>query len=409
MNSEIVLCGHESCRLITGHSGQHNKYPTSAWNFFEQKDKKKIGKAGFATPRGGKKGAYQNHVTRSSKVIIPYERLNVAHLDLYKNGYVIRLFPEQYFESALTPKAEFADENSTVKVGVNAFVLYRSYSSFENFPPLPEWTVRGLELNGVEVTQRSQDVLDTGHYVLRLPTADASRPERDEGPPQGIFAPEYADEETNYLSKCALAWLTVNTLGSPYATSQARHIKAILDAENLGNMDDFESKGAMRRNLTSCPLCLRILKYEQLHSMVSFEEEAGLGNASTQIEGATRSTEANLYHLIPLVYGSLQHMPTYVAWGHATCNTRLGQRISYSLDQLKEMGLKVGLITEGGLETIGWISEDYQMIRSPLGAVWIQLCADMNESEELGVESHPDSDIELSDQIEAEAEAIDFS
>lgn len=402
MNPEIILCGEDQCRLISGHNGQHNKYPSSAWGFFADKDKKKIGKAGFATPRGGKKGAYQNHVTRSSKVIIPFERLNVAHLDLYKNGYVIRLLPEQYFETKHRPRAEFLQDNSPVKVGENAFVLYRSYASFEDLPPNEDWGVRGLELNGEPVQERSRHVVDTGHYVLRLSTADGSRPERDEGPPQGIFAPEYADEETNYLSKCALAWLIINTLESPYTTQQALHLKAVLDAEELGNIEDYETKGAIRRNLTSCPLCLRILKYDQLHNMVSFDEEAGLGNASTQIVGSTRSTEVNLYHLIPLVYGSLQHMPKYAAWGHATCNTRLGQRISYSLDQLKGMGLKIGVVKEDGVDTIGWISVDHQMIRSPLGAVWIQLCADMTAAEEVGIESHPDSEISPDDSIDTE-------
>jgi hypothetical protein len=283
---------------------------------------------------------------------------------------------------------------------VNAFVLYRSYASFEMLPPLKEWSVRGLERDGEPVSERSKEVVDTGHYVLRLPTAGANRPERSDGPPQGIFAPEYADEETNYLSKCSLAWLIVNTLDSPYRTRQAVHLKAILDKEELGKLEDYEIKGAIRRHFTSCPLCLRVIKYEQLHNMVSFDEEVGLGNASMQIVGATRSTEVNLYHLIPLVYGVLQHMPKYVAWGHATCNTRLGQRISYPLEQLKGMGMKVGIIKESELDTIGWISPDYQMIRSPLGAVWIQLCADMTAAEEMGIESHPDSEIAPDDPID---------
>jgi hypothetical protein len=47
MNSEVVLCGHDQCRLAAGHSGRHNRYPSSAWDFFADKDKKKIGKAGF--------------------------------------------------------------------------------------------------------------------------------------------------------------------------------------------------------------------------------------------------------------------------------------------------------------------------------------------------------------------------
>lgn len=83
------LCGIDSCRLVAGHKGQHDRYPTTAWAFMAQKDKNKLAKAGFATPRGGAKGAYQNHVVRSNKVIIPFERLPDVNLEVYQDGYVI--------------------------------------------------------------------------------------------------------------------------------------------------------------------------------------------------------------------------------------------------------------------------------------------------------------------------------
>jgi hypothetical protein len=122
------LCGVNGCRLLSGHSAEHNSYPTSAWSFMQKKDRNKLDKAGFATPRGGAKGAYQNHVVRSNRVIIPYERLSIVPLDEYKDGYVIRLYPEQYFESMGVPKARFlARNNSRIIVGQNAFILYRSF------------------------------------------------------------------------------------------------------------------------------------------------------------------------------------------------------------------------------------------------------------------------------------------
>ena len=70
------------------------------------------------------------------------------------------------------------------------------------------------------------------------------------------------------------------------------------------------------------------------------------------------------------------HKPLNIGWGHAICNTRLGQRRCYSLEEIIEMDLKVGIIRPEGIETFGWISEDNQMIRSPNGAVWIQLNGD---------------------------------
>ena len=40
-------------------------------------------------------------------------------------------------------------------------------------------------------------------------------------------------------------------------------------------------------------------------SMVSFDEMGGAENAAGQVEGATRSTIVNLFHLVPLRYDSL--------------------------------------------------------------------------------------------------------
>jgi hypothetical protein len=369
----------DGCRRLVGHAGNHDPYPSEAWDFFNEKDKKKISKAGFATPRGGAKGAYQNHVVRCSKVIVPFERIADVDLSLYKDGYVVRLLPNQYFSAPGTPKAEFSAAGAALKVGTNAFVLYRTHDSLEQFPPLHGWAVRGLVKNGQPVTKRGAGVDDVGHYVLRIPRL-GTKPKRVEGPPQGVFAPEYADEETNYLSKCVLCWLIIQSSGSPYTLSQAGHLRSILHTHELDKVETYERSGVLRRGLTSCPLCMRFIAYEELHATVSFDDEGGLTNAGDQVEGATRSTVVNVFHLMPLLYHELTHIPSNIGWGHAVCNTRLGQRPCYSLQQLVEMNRKVGVVgDEGLLETFGWISDDWLMIRSPGGAVWMQLNGDITE------------------------------
>lgn len=368
-----------NCRLLSGHKEKHhNPFPTEAWGFMRDKDKKKLDKAGFATPRGGAKGAYQNHVVRSNQVIIPFEKYHIAPVDAYNDGYVIRLLPDQYFESAGVPKAEFLKADSPIRIGVNAFVLYRTHSIYTRFPPLAGWQIRHLEKNGQPVTKRGENVQDRGHYVLRMSTATAQTGKVVEGAPQGLFAPEYADQETNYLCRCVLAWLIVHTVASPYTTTQAEHLKLILSQARLLDESKYEYKGIIRHGLCCCPLCLRLIRYEQLHELVSFEDAIGNENAAEQIEGATRSTIVNLFHILPLRYDIIRHIPENVAWGHAVCNTRLGQRPCHSLAELIDTNLKVGILKEDGIETFGWISDDYEMIRSPLGAVWIQLSQDMH-------------------------------
>ncbi len=359
------------------------------------RDRKKLSKAGFATPRGGAKGAYQNHVVRSNRVIIPYERFDPNVMHLYAEGYIVRLLPDQYFSNPGVPRPEFSRSDSPVVVGGNAFVLYRTHDLLVAFPPLLDWEIRGLTIRGQGTGRRLRGVQDTGHYVLRLSTAGAARPARARGDPQGIFAPEYADREGNYLCQCVLAWLIVHTVGSPYTTQQAAHVRAILEAENLFNVDRWEFNGVMRRGLTTCPLCSRYLRYEELHSMLQLEEEQALENAGIQIEGATRSTIVNLFHLHPLRYGAIEHVPQKVAWGHAVCNTKLGQRRCYPMQELIDTGLKIGVVTEDGTQTFGWISTDWEMIRSPLGSVWVRLCGDTEDLE-------PSSDAQVLSDISAD-------
>ncbi|WHX61045.1 BstXI family restriction endonuclease [Peribacillus frigoritolerans] len=370
----IRLCGSDGCRLEYGHNGKHNKFPEKVWtDLFNSKDTDKVNKAGYATPRGGDKGAYQNHVYRNNKVIIPFERLGNVDLNNYKDGYVIRLFPNQYFESSGLVKPEFLHPDAFVKVGVNAFLLYRTHASFRELPPLRIWEVRHLEKNGQTVTRRGKDVNDVGHYVLRLSSISTDR-ERKEGPPQGIFAPEYAEAETNYLSKAFLAWLIIKTHNSPYEESDFEHLETILNNHNLINISHLEGKSILNNSITSCPLCEKTIMYEQLHEMVSFDGASGLANSQQQVAGATRSTSVNLFHMVPLVYETLEHKPEQVAWGHAICNTRLGQRECLPLSELIEEGTPVGYIHEDtGAEGFGWISNDKQFIRTENGDVWIKI------------------------------------
>ena len=394
------ICNVNGCRLLKGHSDKkHDPYPNSAWNFMEKKDRDKLEKAGYATPRGGKKGAYQNHVGRSNRVILPYEKLSNVDLNNYQDGYIIRLYPEQYFDTAYNPKPKFINgDDSWIIVGENAFILYRTHSVEQKFPPLQNWSIRGLEKDGKIVnSRRVKNVTDIGHFVRRIPRI-GELSERIEGVDQGVFAPEYADQKTNYLSQCVLAWLIVHTVGSPYVTTQTKHLQAILAQEGLFGDTSYEYKGVMRHGLCSCPLCLRFVSYQELHNMVSFNEDSVSDNAAEQVEGATRSTIVNLFHLEPLVYDRIDHIPANVAWGHHSCNSRLGQRRCRSLTELIDLELKVGIIRPEGIETFGWISDDYEMIRSPMGSVWIRISTDgdldtLPESETI-ITKDPDSQIE---------------
>lgn len=334
------------------------------WNFMRRVDKNKLAKAGFATPRGGGKNAYQNHVSRSNRVIIPFERLDDVDLDLFEDGYVIRLLPQQCFSEPGVIDSALAKRG--LEVGRDCFVLYRTKSDYENdYPPLDSWSPRGL---GSGEMVRKRGVPDTGEYVVRL-----SNPTLREGLPQGIFAPEYATAENNLLSKAVLAWLIGKTRNSPYDQDAFKALAEFInggDAELL-DPERLDREGVVVEDEARCPLCLRPLLYPELHEMLDLSEAAGLANAGIQVVGSTRSTAINLFHLKPLLYAKeLHHVPRSVAWGHAVCNTILGQRACISLAEIRERGFEL-LLKDGGLW--GHSAEDESMLRSEDRGVWARL------------------------------------
>lgn len=376
----ITLCSDPNCNLKANHIGAHSFIYKKAWTaLFKDDDVNKIQKAGYCTPRGGAKGGYQNHVNRNSKVIIPYEKLPEVTLDNYKDGYVIRIFPSQYFSSKHVISDEFLNNNSII-VGENAFVLYRTYEDYETLPPLPDWSIRSilkydetLQEYCVPSDNRSGNIIDCGHYLLRISNSGTNKKQnRFEGPAQGIFAPEYADANTNFLCQSVLAWLIIKTEDSPYNESDFEHLQAILAKHGLLNSPHYENDFIIHNGKTTCPLCQRVIKHSELNELISFEDEEGLENSTEQV-GSTRSTKINLFHMVPLCYASLENIPTQVSWGHATCNTRLGQRQCFSYFDLQNIDIEVEIRERQNRRILGYANAAKNFIRSENGDVWIRI------------------------------------
>lgn len=376
----VTLCNDPNCNLLANHKGNHQFVYKKAWETsFNADDINKIQKAGYCTPRGGAKGGYQNHVNRNSKVIIPYEKLAEVNLDNYKDGYVIRLFPTQYFVSKHVVNEIFQNETSVI-IGKNAFVLYRTYEDFENFPPLPCWQLRSIFKYNKETgkydipsNDRRGDIIDCGHYLLRISNSGTNKKQNKfEGPAQGIFAPEYADANTNFLCQAVLAWLIIKTADSPYDESDYEHLQAILDKHNLLDSPHYENNYIIHNGKTTCPLCQKIILHSELNEMISFDDEEGLENSTDQV-GSTRSTKVNLFHMVPLCYSSLENIPTQVAWGHATCNTRLGQRRCYSFSDLQSTEIEIEITQGQEKRLLGYTNNTQNFIRSQNGDVWIRI------------------------------------
>jgi len=315
-----------------------------------EKDKKKVDKAGYATPRGGDKGGYQNHVYRHGKVIIPYEMIDDSlDLSIYEDGWVIRLFPEQFFSKNEPKSFKLIPE---ITLGENAFLLYRSYEDLANFPLEEAWTPREhLDKDGKKSKIRTREGKDIGHYILRVSSkggsAKVTHSKQKEGIAQGIFAPEYSNQYTNIACQLVLAYLMFKAEDNPYRDTDIGEVVAKISRAGVFDPAYLEYLNITRNGKTCCPLCLKIIKHNEFHNTASFSESETHVNAVSQNISTTRSTAVNLFHMHPLVYGEINNTPDKVSWGHHHCNSNLAQRRCYSLEELKEIGISTSLNVNG--------------------------------------------------------------
>jgi len=327
-----------SCFKLSGHTAGCDG-SVSVWNNIGHdplnRTKKKIIKAGFATPRGGDKGGYQNHVSRSSRVIIPFEHAAKVDFNNYEQGAVVRVTIPQAL--LLLKSGDLFEEKDYLQVKVNnkaqrAFLLYRSQKDMEDLSIKKKWVPCGHRVKGKEVTRRNVDGEDFGHYLARIPKGLSA------GIQQGIFAPEYLGRKENYACQVLLTYFAYKTIGHK-RDSNFDHVELILEALNLLDVEKFKLKGILNSSEeVTCPLCMRPIEFSELHEAIDPSQVPGLANSGVQL-AETRSTLVNLYHLQPLLYDKiLGHTPENIAWGHAHCNTFLSQRKSYSLEELKIHG-----------------------------------------------------------------------
>ena len=72
-------------------------------------------------------------------------------------------------------------------------------------------------------------------------------------------------------------------------------------------------------------------------------------------------------------HNSLENIPTQVSWGHATCNTRLGQRRCYSFNDLQSTEIEIEIVEGQEKRLLGYANATQNFIRSKNGDVWIRI------------------------------------
>lgn len=267
---------------------------------------------------------YQNRVSRTSTVLIPYHLWNEVSTppegeSHFSKGFICLIKPSDYFS---TPSIENDLAEKGLILGQNALVFYQTRLDWdENNPDDLGWQPADNRTNPLG-----------GQYVARIAATTAtnngekiSRGYNTTGMKgAGIRLFEYASQDA--IDKCriqleAIFWLCHDSkeavsefeMGLKEATARKAYCLKQAQTQGLLNYDELLAARLINVDrVTVCPLCLEPL--------------SGFGFFSRLAQALGREvhdltvTEINLFHIKELRYGQYNHRPYNLGWGHHHCN-----------------------------------------------------------------------------------------
>lgn len=267
---------------------------------------------------------YQNRVSRSSTVLIPFSCWESCAKpqdgnSKYENGFIVLVSPSKYFGK---PGIVEVLAKKGLVIGSNAVVFYETRE---------QWIANNPDkLGWIPAIKRTEPL--GGQYVSRIPATTATEGNRkivrgfdaSKKKGAGIRVYEYASKAT--IAKCrlqleALFWLcsdaeSVALFNGMTAKDVLSRKRAILAACNEQGLLDTarlaEARILNRGRHTICPLCL-----EELPGQGFFTR---MEQAEGRLVPDLTVTQLNLFHIAELRVGVLNHRPYNVGWGHHHCN-----------------------------------------------------------------------------------------
>lgn len=297
---------------------------------------------------------YQNRVSRSSTVLIPFSVWEHAikppcDKNKFENGFIALISPEEYFSDKNIDRklAEIG-----LKIGVNSLVFYETREEWNTYNP--------IKLSWKPASNRKAPL--GGQYIARVPATTA----KDAGGKivqgfnstsnkgAGIRIYEYASNETN--KKCvlqleALFWhcfdaieiAAANGMNVEGAKQRKKAITETCHAQRLLEYQELIRVRILNKNrITICPFCLEEFSAKGFFSRM--EQAAG------RIVPDLTVTQINLFHIEELKIGCFNHRPYNLGWGHHHCNivvkdsgiTKTLEWMQQILNRNKEAGLFTG-------------------------------------------------------------------
>ena len=289
---------------------------------------------------------YQNRVSRSSTVLIPYDDFDMCksaptRKGVYENGYIVLIKPEDYFNS----KTKACLKKKKLVLGENLLVFYETRSQWNNYPPLAGWTAASSRKTPLK-----------GQYVARIPATTAEGEGKIiEGysttamKGAGIRVYEYADSDI--INKCKLqleylfwscydieSFITAEGLSLSDVKQHILELTGSLKAQNLLDTARLMANRIIDKDgYTICPFCLKRMSASSFCTKIQQAEGRAVPDLTV--------TEASLFHIKELRTGEFNHQPYNLGWGHHHCNVIVKDSgIEPTLHWLKHVLERNGLI-----------------------------------------------------------------
>ncbi len=271
---------------------------------------------------------YQNRVGRNNTVLIPFhqwehnaELRQQATEHTFEKGFIVLIPPSDYFEWE-NPQQKLLERS--LILGTNCLVFYETRADWDNNNP--------EELGWVAANSRQAPL--GGQYAARVPATTATDADRARKINQGyatqspkgagIRLYEYATQPT--IEACRLQleaeyWLCSDSVNVSAENGMAREDalyrkEYILEKCTAQGLLDYDRLRSMRiinsSNHTICPLCLKELSGNEFLNRVEQPEGREVPDLTI--------TQVNLFHIEELKYGSFNHKPYNLGWGHHFCN-----------------------------------------------------------------------------------------
>lgn len=264
---------------------------------------------------------FQNRVSRSSTVLIPYKDYELcknapSNNGKYQNGFIVLIKPEDYFDE----KVQLSLSKNKLVLGKNLLVFYETRNQWKNYPIARGWEPAKSRKNPLK-----------GQYVARIPATTAEGETKiiegfttSQMKGAGIRVYEYADDATIKASKIQLEFLFWSCKDVDNLIAQKE-----LDKEQVNKRIAFVKSEAHKLKLdernklvkarivddngyTICPLCLKHI------SAIGFCDKI-LQAEGREVPDLT-VTEVSLFHIQELRTGDFNHRPYNLGWGHHHCN-----------------------------------------------------------------------------------------